>query len=322
VNVLLVRADGIGDALACVPLLDALRAAGHTVGAVLGTGNRDVFSSAALERVHVLERIPWPRHGSTPESRRSALEETRAARYDVALVASEEMDAFAFARDARIPRRTGYVNGFEKPLKTLRVRPLLTTTIERPASASRTIEHEVETLFRLGAGLVAEAVPTRDVARLQRLVLDAPSAPHGAVVLQVSGKLAHAGLGVEAYASLARLSIAEGCRVVVTGDDVPLVTEVARSAEVEARTNRPLREWKALIAGARVLITPDSGAAHVAGMVGVPCVDAFAPGNATARDVMRWKPWAAPHRTIVLDPLRSPTQVAAQLAEAARELVR
>jgi ADP-heptose:LPS heptosyltransferase len=320
VNVLLVRADGIGDALACTPLLDALRAAGHSVGAVLGTGNRDVFASTALERVHVLERIPWPRHGSTPESRRMALEETRAAHYDVALVASEEMEAFAFARDARIPRRTGYVNGFEKPFKTLRVRPLLTTTIERPASAARTSEHEVETLFRLGAGLVAEAAPTRDATRLRRLVLDAPPAAHGAVVLQVSGKLANAGLGADAYVSLASLLRAEGHGVAITGDDVPLVTEVARAAQVEPHANLSLREWKALIAGARVLITPDSGAAHVAGMVGVPCVDVFAPGNATARDVMRWKPWAAPHRTIVLDPVRSPSGTAAQLGAAAREL--
>jgi ADP-heptose:LPS heptosyltransferase len=321
VNVLLVRADGIGDALACVPLIEALRAAGHTVGAVLGLGNRDVFASAAVERVHVLERIPWPRHGSTPETRRSALEEVRAARYDVALVASEEMEAFAFARDARIPRRTGYVNGFEKPFKTLRVRPLLTTTIERPASAARTSEHEVETLFRLGEGLFAQSAPTREVARLQGLVLDDPPASHGAVVLQVSPKLAHAGLGVEAYASLATLLRAEGHSVAVTGDDTPLLTEVARAAHVEAHAKLSLRAWKALIAGARVLVTPDSGAAHVAGMVGVPCVDAFAPGKATARDVMRWKPWAAPHRTLVLDPVRSPSGTAAQLADAARELL-
>ncbi len=320
-NVLLVRADGIGDALACVPLVAALHASGHRVGAVLGTGNRDALSRRAFEAVHVLERIPWPRHGSTVESRRTALAEARAARYDIALVASEEMDAYTFARDARIPRRTGYVNGIEKPFKTIRVRPLLTAAIERPASANRVTEHEVETLFRLGAGLVLETEPTRDLERLRALVIDEPVASHGAIVLQVSCKLAPSGLVPEAYAELASRLRAGDRHVVVTGDEEPTVTDVARRAGIAAHTNLSVREWKNLIAGARLLVTPDSGAAHVAGMVGVPCVDAFAPGAATARDVLRWHPWASRHRSIVLDPLHDPATTATALANAARELL-
>jgi len=314
-----VRADGIGDALACVPLVAALRAAGHTVGAVLGTANRDVFSAAAVAPVHVLERVPWPRHGSTPRSRQRALADARLESYDVALVASEEMEAFAFARSARIPRRVGFVNGFEKPFKTLRVRPLLTTAIRRPASASRVREHEVETLFRLGAQLTPEAAPTREVARLRPLVVDGTPASHGAVVVQVSRKLASSGLAPAAYAALVTELRARGLHAIATGDDERGVAEVA-AAGAEARSGLSLPEWKALIDGARVLVTPDSGAAHVAGMLGVPCVDCFAPGAATARDIQRWRPWAAPYRAIVLDPVRAPEATGMQLARAAVEL--
>jgi hypothetical protein len=38
--VLLVRLDGIGDALVCAPLVAALRDAGHELGAVFSTRNR------------------------------------------------------------------------------------------------------------------------------------------------------------------------------------------------------------------------------------------------------------------------------------------
>ncbi len=303
-RVLLVRADGIGDALACVPLVAALRAAGHEVGAVLGTGNRDAFSTRAFARVHVLERIPWPRHGATPESARVALAEAKRARYDAALVASEEMDAYRFAVDACVPRRIGFVNGFEKPFKTARVRGWLTQRIVRSASAARAREHEVETMFRLGTDLVGESAPTRDAVRLRELVLDDAPAPQRFVALQASPKLAGAGLDRAAYVALAEALVAHGRPVRVYGDDAGFVRDVALASGTRGFAALSVPAWKAHLAAASAVVTPDSGAAHVAGMLGVPCVDCFPPRSTTARDVARWHPWAAPYRAHVLDPAR------------------
>jgi ADP-heptose:LPS heptosyltransferase len=320
-NVLLVRADGIGDALACAPLVAALRAAGHRVGAVLGTRNRDVFAPGAFDHVHVLERIPWPRHGSTPASRRSALAAARAARYDIALVASEEIDAYAFARDARIPERIGFINGWEKPLKSLRVGPLLLTrALVRPASAERERHHEVVTLFRLGRGLHREPVPTRDLARLRPLVIGQRAVPHGRVVVQASAKFAAAGLDAAAFVAATRELEARGLRPLVVGEDAAFANGIAEAAGVGVAAGLDVAAWKAVIAGARAVVTPDSGAAHVAGMLGVPCVDCFAPAG--ARAMARWTPWAAPFRAISLDPVRTPAQTGARLAREAAELAR
>jgi ADP-heptose:LPS heptosyltransferase len=320
VNVLLVRADGVGDALCCTPLVAALRDAGHAVGAVLGTGNATIFARRTFRAVHVLERVPWPRHGSTTESRQAALAEVRALGYDVALVASEEMGAYEFARDGGIARRVGYANGWEKPFKTVRVRALVTDMLVRPASAARANEHEVETMFRLGSSLTGETEPSRDARRLGALLLDLPAREHGNVVLQVSRKLAADGLDIRAYAALARELIARGERVLAVGDDADALADLARSSGADPLGDLDLDAWKACIAGARALVTPDSGAAHVAGMLGVPCVDCFPMSDTTARDIVRWRPWAARYRTYVLDPARDPEATGIAVAEAALEV--
>ena len=319
-KVLLVRGDGIGDALACAPLVAALRDAGHFIGALLSNGNRNAYAARAFERVHVLERIPWPRHGSTPASRREALSAVRREYYDVALIASEEIEAYAFAHAAGIARRIGFINGFQKPLKSVQVRLLLTRAIVRPAAARAASEHEIVTLFRLGAGLHSETQPTRDPGRLRPLVLDARVSPHGAIALQASHKFAARGLDEAAYVAIARELSRCGFFVLVLGADAGLVARIASAGGAAAAAGLDTPTWKARLAGALVVVTPDSGAAHVAGLVGVPCVDLFDAHAATAHDIARWRPWATAARTRVLDRAGSPEHLAAAVAADARAL--
>lgn len=301
-RILLVRMDGIGDALALAPLIAALRDAGHELGAVLSTGNHDAFAPGAFARVHVLERIPWPRHGSTAETYARALRETTASRYGVALIASEEPEAYRLARAAGIGRRIGFTNRWEKPLKGFWSRAQLTTAIHRAASVGRARQHEVETLFALGAGLHAEPSPTRDVRRLAPLVV-AGAPHHGRVVLQVGAK--HAGLGLDAGAFVAlahRIGSRYPLVAVASGADAAFARSVAENAGVRLELPPALDAWKRLIAGARAVVTLDSGAAHVAGMVGVPCVDIFPNGPHVAAEMRRWSPWAGAARLIVANP--------------------
>ena len=68
-------------------------------------------------------------------------------------------------------------------------------------------------------------------------------------------------------------------------------------------------------------MTPDSGAAHVAGMLGIPCVDCFPKRATTNQDVVRWRPWASRYQTIVLDPSHDPATTATILATAAAGFV-
>jgi ADP-heptose:LPS heptosyltransferase len=314
-----VRGDGIGDALCLVPLICALRDAGHELGVLLSTVNAGAFAAGTLAHVHAVERIPWPAHGSTRESYGVAREQGRAVRYDVALVASEEPEAYRFARDVGARVRVGFVNGWEKPLKSLWTRRGLTRSIVRRASKGTVTAHEVEILFALGAGLHAEERPTREVARTRPLVANWIEMSDPRVAFQVVPKALGAG-GVAAFAALAR-SVANHYPVVVVGADADrdAVGAIATEAGVEQRVFPRVGAWREALVRMRAVVTPDSGAAHVAGMAGVPCVDLFAPGPRVVHDVARWSPWAAPSRTLIAGP--EPTGNARAVLAALRELL-
>jgi ADP-heptose:LPS heptosyltransferase len=157
-RVLLVRLDGIGDALVCTPLLEALRAAGHEVGIALSDRNAGIFVRDAFVATHVLERIPWR------GCRARADAEIAEAHYDVALIASEEPEAYALARGIR--ERVGFTTGWAKPLKSIWARARLTRGVRRAATVARSRVHEVLTMFGLGAGLVA-GEPSGDARALR-----------------------------------------------------------------------------------------------------------------------------------------------------------
>jgi ADP-heptose:LPS heptosyltransferase len=229
--------------------------------------------------------------------------ELRETRYDVALIASEEPEAYRLARVARIPVRVGFHNGWAKPFKSWWVRRQLTRALYRPASATRETLPEVETLFALGAGLHGERNPTHAVARLRPLVLDDGPAPDARVAIQISPKFAGAGLGERAFTKVvATLAARHPCFALAVEKDAAFARSVVAAAGIALETPADVRAWKARIAAARALVTPDSGAAHVAGMSGTPAVVLFGAGPSLARDVIRWRPWASPSRSLAIDP--------------------
>jgi ADP-heptose:LPS heptosyltransferase len=288
VRVLLVRLDGIGDAAVCAPLLLALRDAGHDVGAALTTRNAGLFAPGVFLAEHVLERIPWPAHGSTPASSAAARASIAAERYDVALIASEEPEAYALA--APIPQRAGFTTGWHRPLKSLWVATRVTRRVGRAQRAGGAGSHEAEVLFRLGRGL-ATGPPSADPERLRPLFARSSGVPaRSGVVLQAGSKWGSIGIDAAALRAVAEALEGGGLRVLAA----PAEAEAAAAA-----LGRPVESfgdlgaWVAALDGAAAVVTPDTGAAHVAGMLGVPVVDVF-PDAGFAAQVRRWSPWAAP----------------------------
>jgi ADP-heptose:LPS heptosyltransferase len=287
-RVLLVRLDGIGDALVCTPLLDALRAAGHEVGIALSDRNAGIFVRDAFVATHVLERIPWPRHGSTPASRARADAEIADARYDVALVASEEPEAYALAGGIR--ERVGFTTGWAKPLKSAWVRARLTRPIARAATVARSRAHEVITMFRLGVNLVA-GEPSGDARALRRWIVgEGPVPARRGIIVQLGEKWRNSGVPDAALRIVIGTLAARDARFIAAPAERAALAACFPEIAIDAPPTT--RDWVAAIDAAAAVVSVDTGAAHCAGMLGVPAVDVFPDAHADAQ-IRRWRPWAS-----------------------------
>ncbi len=292
------RLDGIGDAAVCVPLIAALRDAGHEIGAALTTRNAGVYAPATLIAEHVLERIPWPAHGSTRESTARASAEIAAMRYDAALIASEEPEAFALA--AGIPERIGFTTGAARPLKSLWVRARTTRTVSRSQRIGNEDAHEVEVMFRLGAGLVAQPVPSTDEATLRALLLERPNATfrsvrehHRPIFVQAGAKWTAAGVTPATQRALFT-RLLPYAHVVAAPHEARAVAE---TTGIEPETFPTTRGWVEAIGRAEIVVSTDTGAAHIGGMACSRVFDVF-PDEQFDAQVRRWRPWASACRAL------------------------
>ena len=311
-RVLLVRLDGIGDALVCTPLIAALCDAGHTVGLALSDRNAEIFAPGTAAATHVVERIPWPRHGSTPASRARADAEIAAVRYDVALIASEEPEAYDLAR--AVPRRIGFTTGWAKPFKSAWIERRVTTAIRRAATVRGAKAHEAEILFGLGTSLL-DTEPSRDPARLRPLITGAgPPPERRGIVVQLGAKWKTSGVGDAVLTRVTALLAARGARFLVAEAERDAVRAQLPHLVLEATAST--RDWIACIDAAETLVSTDTGAAHLAGMLGVPVVDVFPDAEFDAQ-TRRWQPWASSSIVVRASELsRAPETLIAQALDA------
>ncbi len=302
-RILLVRLDGIGDALACVPMLEGLSRTypSATFGAVMSKVNAGILSPA---------RVTTYVYGGEDDLLH-VTEEARNAGYDAAVVATEEVAGYEIARSIGAHIRVGFWHRFEKPFKSLWQRAQLTRAVYRPAARMRAPAHEALAMYSLARALGAASEPTADASVLRAWVNADPAGalPDGQATLgvQIASKLATGGWGPAALAALIDASLAYAgltrCVLLASEADAPLARAVlehmppAQLASGVVRLHPPsdVPRWLGAIASLGALITPDTGAAHAAGMLGVPVADLF--DSASFEELSsRWRPWAAPAR--------------------------
>jgi ADP-heptose:LPS heptosyltransferase len=302
-SVLIIRLDGIGDALALTPLLAALRRRCVAVDIVLRRGNAGIFSSRAARNI-VTAQFELR---SSARSNLAAIDrlggELRRHEYSHVLVATEDPGGYRLAAAVRAPVRIGFADVWGKPLKALWSRRLLTHTIYRSAGLDPKGPHECEVLFALGTPLVGNERPTIDVAELRPLVLENEPSPADPVAVQITDKWERLGIPMEDVSELiARLSAYGRLTLLAAASEADYAERIASSTGMAIEYFAELEPWKAAIASAPALITPDCGALGVAGMLGTPVVAVFPPQPGYALHIARWAPWAAPHRIVRADP--------------------
>ncbi|HVS45241.1 MAG TPA: hypothetical protein VMS32_01095 [Verrucomicrobiae bacterium] len=298
-SVLLIRLDGIGDALALCPLVVALRERGIPVDAVLTQHNFDAFAPGALRERFL---APFAVRDNSRANLDAIADFGRTLRkhgYSHALVATEDTGGYHLARASHAARRVGFSNGWSKPFKTLWIRSRLTQTLYRAAALDARAPRECEVLFELGRALLgARARPTRDVASLRPLVVDGSPVPDARIGFQVTDKWDRLGIPFDEVVACARTFDRDIIRAFGSIHEVAYVKRFQRAADIPVETFDALPPWKSAIANSSALVAPDGGAMHVAGMVGTPIVAVFPSQRDFTLQTARWSPWAAPY-TIV-----------------------
>ncbi len=304
--ILLVRLDGVGDAALCIPALEGLRRAfaQATFGAVCSPANAALFSQR-ISSVHIYDaRDPVT----------VLQQELQAQHYTRALIATEEVAGYQLGRLCGAPRRAGFWHRFEKPFKSLWQRRQVTSAVYRPAAWKESPEHEVVTLYRLAAALGA-TLPVPDDRASLRMWLnvetsDQARAAKGMLGFQISPKLLSGEWGPSALAriiieSLTSSGYDRGALIAAAADEalacsvmehMPVGTRA--NGRLEVLTSLSLPRWLGVLDSVDVLVTPDTGAAHVAGMLGVPVVDIFDEPN-FVRLSSQWRPWAGHSRCMM-----------------------
>jgi ADP-heptose:LPS heptosyltransferase len=274
------------------PLIAGLRAAGHRLDILLSERNRAIFAPNIFETTH---SVPWnawktrdPRRDFAP-----LLTTLRTHAYDAALIATEEIAAYRLAHALAIPQRCGFENGWGKPLKTLLVRSLCTGTVHRPASLGESA-HEARVQYRLAEGFGASTEPTRDLTLLQPLFLTKVPARGETIAVQITPKWRALGISSHMLTRIVACAHEKApVRLLASSDDANLAQEIRADGETPIDVFEELHPWKQAIAQAKLLITPDTGAAHLAGMLGTPTIDCF-PERHFRIQAARWAPWATP----------------------------
>jgi ADP-heptose:LPS heptosyltransferase len=314
-SVLVIRLDAIGDALALTPLLAALRERGIPTDLVLRGVNARIFSSRAARAIYV---APFALRSSTRENRRSIDEfaQTLAPNgYSHVIVATEDPGGYRLAHAVGAPERIGFSNGWGKPLKSLWIRTLLNHVVTRTAGLDSSAPHESEVLFALGKSVLGVDSPTRDTRRLRPLVLENDVARGERIAFQVTDKWQRLGIPLDdVVRALAAARTQGNIRAIASANEGPYAARFGEFANIDVERFDELEPWKEAIANSAALVAPDSGALHVAGMVGTPSVAVFPKMREVALQAARWTPWAAPARVLVAQ-AHWPERVGEALAE-------
>lgn len=283
-TVLLVRPDGIGDEVLSLPVATAVRR--------LLPKARVLFLSSEVA-APVLERHPDLDGVLTVNGRERFADLVALFRRDIGaavfLKPSRRLMAAAWA--ARVPHRVATGYRWYSLLANRRVYE------HRSGFSKHESEYNLGLLRGLGLDPGPLVPPRLVLAEEERRAGEARLAglPEPRVLLHVGGLSARSWNPAH-YRDLALRLAGDGCGVVLTSgrdererfDRACGPVTPARGALRDLRGELGLREFMAVIAASRVVVSGSTGAAHVASALGVPTVSLYDPQRKTSP--VRWGP--------------------------------
>ena len=306
-NVLCVRLDAIGDVLMTTPAIRAVKESmpGRSVTLLTSPAGAAIASMVPeLDSVIVYE-APWMK--ATPARDSSALdremvEGLRNMRFDASVIftvySQSPLPAALLCRLADIPLRLAHCR--ENPYH------LLTDWVPE-TEPQEGIRHECRRQLDLVASIgcrtpdermslaVSERAKTRVRELLERSGVDSEN-PWA--VVHPGATAPSRRYPPEHFAEVCRLLSAHGWQLILTGsrEEAALVEQVrASTGAIPVAGRLDLEAMAALLALAPMLISNNTGPAHMAAALGTPVVDIYALTNP------QHTPWAVPHRVLSHD---------------------
>ncbi|MGC7095248.1 glycosyltransferase family 9 protein [Amycolatopsis lurida] len=288
-HVLVVRSDNLGDVLLAGPAVRAVAAGADEVTFLAGPRGR-----AAAELLPGVDRVlewcaPWI-DPEPPEITAADLagfrDRIRALAPDRALVLTSFHQSplpMALAlREAGVRWIGAISEDYPGTLLDLRHR-----VDGDPPEPERALSLAEAAGFRLPPGDHGKLAITGPLPEVTELT----GAP-GYVAVHPAASAPAREWGVERYAAAVRLLVEHGHRVVLTGapGDRELTRRIACPGVLDLTGRTGLAELAAVLAGAAVVVAPNTGPAHLAAAVGTPVVSLFAPVVPAAR----WAPYGVP----------------------------
>lgn len=295
-HILCVRLDNMGDVLMCTPALRALRSGHPERRLTLLASNAGAALAPYLPEVDdvIACTVPWMKHDTPDDARAVAAlaERLRGGRYDGAVIFT------SFSQSALPAALLCYLAGIPLRLAHCRENPycLLTDWVPDP-EPEQGIRHEVERQLSLVAHI--GCVPdhrglTFRPGDSDRTAVETKLRARG-IALEQPWIMLHPGASAPSrrypaahWSALVRLLVRDpGLPLVLSGDagdrvlaDAILATAGPhRGRAVSLAGELDLGQLGAAIASAAVLVSNNTGPAHMAAAVGTPLVDLYALTN-------------------------------------------
>jgi heptosyltransferase I len=277
-SVCILRLSAIGDACHVVPIVRTLQQAWPSTQLTWIIGKTEARLMSLIEEV---EFIIVDKRAST-SARRAQQAQLKSRRFDVLLHMQLALRASLVARRVAASSKIGFDRARARELQWL---------FTNARIAPRVREHVLDSFFGFteALGLPQRVLrwdlplPPASQEYAQRLI---PDAQPTLVISPCSSHMLRNWVP-ERYAAVAEHAVLRhGMRVILAGG--PSALERAVGAQIEQLCRAPLvnqigkdtlPELLALLGRARALVTPDSGPAHMATMVGTPVIGLYAATN-------------------------------------------
>lgn len=333
-KVLIVRTDHLGDMVLSTPFIETVRRnlPRSRITALVTPYIKPVLAqNPSVDAVTVLDTE------ARSEQRNGVLRALREEKFDLCIALSPTMRSYAIARTVKAPLRAGYIYSrrwVPRALSGVMLTHRAVFHIDTLVEKGEAVPHEVEqTLwFARSLGFSADPVALRlypdpsDLRAARCLLGEAveagspgvePSRVHTAewdvvsrrdvpwLAVQLGGAWLKNPWSIEHFVELVKAlrEAIPGVRILVLygpGEEAA-GQELASGGlpgDTIVRGGLSFGEWAGLLGAARIVVSPDSGALHVAAAMRTPVVAAYEEATFSLCS-QQWAPWMVAHRKVM-----------------------